>query len=379
MFLESYYADLGVFLYLIPIISCLWAAFALLANKNRILPQIYLAIVFLALTIGMSFSFFYDRYIASIDNNILRSLNMVFSVFCVITVWFYFISLMRPDKLTKNFILRYVLIAVVYAVFLSIPEYIQGWSENISGWQKVFENISHPAILFRLLVALTLIGLDVYLIIQVLKIYLRHRRFVKEFYSYEESISLNWIGQSMFLFFILGLFDIAWMLDSSLITKAAFNVISIIVIVRVFWLGYRQEKIPTERKEKDKDILYEDDASDIDRISTTQQNKLEMQLLAYFEEKQPFLNPELSLNDVVKALNTNRTYLSQLFNQQLNTTFYLFVNKYRIEYAIGLIEKNHNISIDTLAEKSGFRSRSVFYKNFKEITGIAPSVYMRKK
>lgn len=374
MFIENYYNDLGVFLYLTPIISSLWASFTLLANKNRILPQIYLAIAFFVLALGMIFSFLYDRYMVSQENMILRSVNMVFTVYNVITIWFYFVSLMRPDKLTKRFIFNYIVVALLYSALLVIPNLL-GKSEDISGWKEVINNVFYPIVLFRLVAVVGIVVLEIFLLIQVLRMYVYHERFIKEHYSYRENINLRWIVQTVFLYLLLGLFDLAWIVDSSLAIKAAFNIISIIVIIRIFWLGYRQDEIPTKAME-----INEDNFSDVDLISITQQNKkLESQLLLYFQEKQPFLNPELSLNDVARALNTNRTYLSQLLNQQLNTTFYLFVNDYRIKYAVKLIEKDQGISIDLLVEKSGFRSRSVFYKNFKEIIGVAPSTYIKKE
>jgi AraC-like DNA-binding protein len=378
MFLDNYYSDLGIFLYLTPIISSLWAGFVLLANKNRIKPQVYLAIAFFMLAVGMLFSFLYDRYMAPKENMILRSVNMIFSVYNVITIWFYFVSLLHPSQLTKRFILKYIAIAMAYSILLLIPNFL-GRSEDISGWKEVMQNLIHPVILFRLIAVIGIVTLEIYLLVKVMKMYRRHVRFIKEHYSYEENINLKWIVHILFLYLLLALFDLAWMVDSSFFTKAAFNVISIVVIVRIFWLGYRQDAIPTEDMTTNKNILAEDNPPDNDSNFTAQHNRLESQLVAYFEKEHPFLNSELNLNDVAKALNTNRTYLSQLFNQQLNTTFYLFVNKYRIKYAIKLIESDSTVTVDILADKSGFRSRSVFYKNFKEITGVAPSAYMKKE
>lgn len=51
------------------------------------------------------------------------------------------------------------------------------------------------------------------------------------------------------------------------------------------------------------------------------------------EKGRMFLNPKLSLTEVATAIGTNRTYLSEYLNNDLDTTFYEYVNGFRIKEA----------------------------------------------
>lgn len=56
-----------------------------------------------------------------------------------------------------------------------------------------------------------------------------------------------------------------------------------------------------------------------------------------FTEKKIFLNPTLTLNDVAREVGTNRTYLSEYLNNELNSSFFDYINMYRLNYACRII------------------------------------------
>ena len=54
-----------------------------------------------------------------------------------------------------------------------------------------------------------------------------------------------------------------------------------------------------------------------------------------------------------------------------------FVNTYRVAEAIRLLRLNGPaISMDQIAGLAGFNSRSSFYRNFQEHTGLSPSKFV---
>lgn len=71
--------------------------------------------------------------------------------------------------------------------------------------------------------------------------------------------------------------------------------------------------------------------------------------------------------------------LSQLLNQHRSTTFRDYVNRFRIADACELLRDpaNDRLTVDALAETSGFSSRSTFYAAFRKETGVTPSGYVR--
>jgi AraC-type DNA-binding domain-containing proteins len=90
------------------------------------------------------------------------------------------------------------------------------------------------------------------------------------------------------------------------------------------------------------------------------------------DEEQPYLDPNLNIEDLAARLNTNKTYISILVNQNLNMTFRSYINIKRIEQAKALILANPDELLDFIATDSGFLSSSQLNKKFKEIEGISP-------
>ncbi len=88
-------------------------------------------------------------------------------------------------------------------------------------------------------------------------------------------------------------------------------------------------------------------------------------------------NHDFTLSSFAKSLNIQATYLSQVINQDLGTSFRNLINKYRIEDAKRLLHdpECNNLTIEAIAIQVGFGSVSTFNKAFKEIEGITPSKY----
>ena len=65
----------------------------------------------------------------------------------------------------------------------------------------------------------------------------------------------------------------------------------------------------------------------------------------------------------------------------LKTTFYNFINKYRVEEAKKLLAstKMDEFNILGIAFASGFNSKTTFNTTFKKIVGISPSQYSKEK
>ena len=97
------------------------------------------------------------------------------------------------------------------------------------------------------------------------------------------------------------------------------------------------------------------------------------------EGEELYLNKDLTLTDLAKAIGTNRTYLSDYFGHVLHTSFYDYVNRMRIERAcIPLMSEKNNLKLQAIAEESGFRSVTTFRRAFFKLTGRTPYSYMKE-
>ena len=83
-----------------------------------------------------------------------------------------------------------------------------------------------------------------------------------------------------------------------------------------------------------------------------------------------------SLRELSTHLGYNYNYLSRYFRKVFNMTFTDFVNIYRLERAVELLE-NTNENIITIAYESGFQSVRNFNSFFKKNLNISPSQYRK--
>ena len=90
-----------------------------------------------------------------------------------------------------------------------------------------------------------------------------------------------------------------------------------------------------------------------------------------------YLNENLTLAETAHMLDTNTAYLLRLINEHYQVNFSAFLNRYRIEEAKKMIlnEKFNNLSIEGIANSSGFRSKSTFNQVFKSSTGLTPTEF----
>jgi len=96
-------------------------------------------------------------------------------------------------------------------------------------------------------------------------------------------------------------------------------------------------------------------------------------------ETKPYLNPELTINDLAAMIPCNRHHLSQVLNESLKNSFYDYVNYYRVEEAKQLLmnASKENYKISSIAYDAGFNSLSTFNEIFRKHTGTTPSRFRK--
>jgi len=99
------------------------------------------------------------------------------------------------------------------------------------------------------------------------------------------------------------------------------------------------------------------------------------------ESDKLYLNPDFTLSELAKKINTSRTYVSQVINEHYECNFKTFINDYRIKEARRLLSdsRNNNITIEAIANKVGFKSKTSFNNAFKKYIGITPSYFLKQQ
>ncbi|NME67065.1 helix-turn-helix transcriptional regulator [Flammeovirga aprica] len=108
-------------------------------------------------------------------------------------------------------------------------------------------------------------------------------------------------------------------------------------------------------------------------------NEESQRLLALIEEKKPYLQNDLKMQDLADISDFSYKKISQLLNNELNTSFYELMNDFRLKEVLKLIEEGKHIQFNLphLGEQAGFNSKTTFNRIFKQKIGQTPSEYIK--
>lgn len=99
----------------------------------------------------------------------------------------------------------------------------------------------------------------------------------------------------------------------------------------------------------------------------------------YIANERPYLKTGYTIHDLSKDISLPVYHLSPIINQHFGTNFNSWLNKFRVEYFITLLEeeKNKQLTLEALAQKSGFSSRATFISAFKKEKGCTPGSWLK--
>ena len=128
--------------------------------------------------------------------------------------------------------------------------------------------------------------------------------------------------------------------------------------------------------ENDSDEVEKDSSCS---LSDEEQNELLKRILEEMNNTNVICHQDFSISKLAENLNSNQKYISYVINRALNKNFRSFLNSYRIKEAqrIFLSQEAEKYTIEHVASKVGFKSRTAFREAFKEITGNSPSIYLK--
>lgn len=196
-----------------------------------------------------------------------------------------------------------------------------------------------------------------------------HRK-LREQYSFEENVNLNWLRFILLSFFvILSL----WIVDCTVISfvlEGTYMVVTLVIWMFFSYFLYRHEQAMSGLEVCAVRMGIEPDS--------VTPNELHVRIERLFsDDHRIYLNSHLKLSDIARMVGSNRTYVSDFFNRANGQTFYGYVNRYRVAYACQLL-KNTDKCVEAVGEESGFSSRSTFFRVFSGMMGVTPSEYRRK-
>jgi AraC-like DNA-binding protein len=114
-------------------------------------------------------------------------------------------------------------------------------------------------------------------------------------------------------------------------------------------------------------------------VENMQSLQLQMDLEQLMNVEALYNQPDLTLSELAVRLKTNTSYLSHCINQHMKCNFSDYINQLRVKEACRMIAQMPaaRLSIDQVASKVGFNSKSAFYTAFKKFTGVTPACFQK--
>jgi AraC-like DNA-binding protein len=138
-----------------------------------------------------------------------------------------------------------------------------------------------------------------------------------------------------------------------------------------------KRKVSAEQKPgREKDLREKYESS---RLSTERSKEILAKVRSYIEENEMYLNADLKISDVGRALDYASNIISQVINQNLNKSFSEFINSYRVKAVKEkMIDPEYSkYTLIALAQSCGFNSKTSFYRIFKKETGQTPAEFLK--
>jgi AraC-like DNA-binding protein len=302
-------------------------------------------------------------------------------------IYFYTQCVLRKDfAITTRSLLHFLPFIILFTTteiyFISQPSEAQKtWLHNI-----LQHRIPRPVSVISTLIFIQFLGY----IIASFKLISEYKKITSQRFSSRHQTNTTWLS-SMILFFLLIIVITilnGLMAQTPLATYYlwVFNLIiaATLVFVLSVWLKAFQKPYFFSFSSEDEHSLQPVPVSPATKIPVTETEEkraLAQKVLIYMETSKPYLESELTLNQLASRLSLKPRILSQTINEILGQNFYDFINRFRIKEASRLLTNppDEKTTIQEIFYEVGFQSKSSFNTLFKKYTGLTPKEFRKKQ
>lgn len=311
------------------------------------------------------FSWFYPFYFALL----LAAFPQIFLYVCVITG-----RILKAGKVLPHFIPSILMLTAGSIIYFQLPleQKLSLLSEK-SRWSNNQDFMVLINIYFYKIFSYIFITQVLTYFVQSKIILHKNKKELRGIYTANSGFTINWIR--LFLWCVL-----LWAFIGDFGTGLLFikipetswsvylaNFIICLIILSIYLLSSMQEKLNAA----------ECPASQTGKYQRHHPQILRQMLHDLFENKEIYLKKDLSIRDIMRETHSNRTYISNMINEEFGLNFNGFVNRFRVERAKKLLtDKNQmKTSLENIASMAGFNSLASFTRAFKKFEKTSPGKY----
>jgi AraC-like DNA-binding protein len=206
----------------------------------------------------------------------------------------------------------------------------------------------------------------------------RFKRAAGDAFSDYRRIDIRWLSNSL-LFFTAAMALAAVNSFIGLTSLAAYWLPVFLVVIGLVWV-YINVLLLKALRDSELFAVLEEGKRDAPVGPADEWKEVLVRLRVHMETRRPWLEPDLTLEELASQLALRPKVLSQAINEGLGQNFFEFINTYRIGEAKRLLTNpaDKKITVLEVLYQVGFNSKSSFNTVFKKQTGMTPSEFKKK-
>jgi AraC-like DNA-binding protein len=201
-----------------------------------------------------------------------------------------------------------------------------------------------------------------------------------------QKVTLNWLTTTIYFFLALmvlsavnGYLSFQSKEHAYFIGLALTISLLLLFIIFVLFKALRNPDVFSALEEKEIQAAILPVKNTSSHIQENEKRLLLEKLQQHMQTRRPYLESELSLENLSTQIAVKPKLLSQVINELMQQNFFEFINHYRIDEAKRLLNnpKDRKITVLEVMYQVGFNSKSSFNTLFKKETGITPSEFKK--
>ncbi len=354
------------------------AVFLLLPETFRLISNRLLAASVLTFAAGLGEFFLYSTGLA-LEHPNLAYLGTLVGLLQAGLLYIYAQSLMYRDfRLLPRHALHTLPFWVISAIFL-VEYYLQPTEVKL----EILVDRDHPGVLTSPLLAAAIHLVFLGYLWATIHALTRFGTTVRQLFSNLENKQLAWLRTLLILYAIAWLISLFYCLSAhvyrdlvSVTAVSAVGAISGFLFINYLLINALHQPSIFSGLSADEVQLAESEAPGRAALISAENAALLRHLDRLMAEARPYLDANLSVDQLARQLGVPSRELSRAINEGLGKNFFELVSDYRIAEARRQLEAAEaGTTILQVMYDSGFNSKSVFNTAFKKATGMTPSAY----
>lgn len=223
---------------------------------------------------------------------------------------------------------------------------------------------------FYFVVASILVYSAFYLFVLIVQIN-RYSKNINDYYSGADSYSIKWVYKLVMIFVIV--YALFFILNTIWNSPLARNFYYFVELYFWSFLSHKLIFLKNAVKMEESNSNVEDDEDSANFVQPDREDFLKQLNVICFENGL-FRRIDLTRDDVVREMCTNRTYFSRKLNEYTGMNFSAYINDLRLTEAARLLKESDE-KIDQIYAQCGFNNKSTFYRTFQKKYNCTPTNY----